>query len=405
MLYILWKQILKYKNLFLLFGLFWLIVGFFIYYYRYQWVSFLYRLTTNPQPFQKQNPEKAYHDFFLPAVEILEKHQVNLKVMKEICPQEIQSTILIDDSYRWDFIKKYNLFSFEKNFITVQPTSYWQEKQQYVNQAILLLKEAIKYAYIIPENITKDQKRILLPLLLQECFDALCLPQEGKPYWYQYILYWESRYYNEMKKQNPQAWGFPFDLDLNLLEVLRDEPNYKFALVNYVNRYVPHEAILKCPSDDPICNAIYLEEYLHFFDKLIFVSEPSELGTYFLSQARLYVIKGNQTQQKEYWQLALDRYKGASEFSNTQIDAYLEMVYVLLNLGRIEEALQKTEEFLSIKPSSILQEDFYRKVLYLLFLQLNRYEEASCIQNPLYETPFCKSLRKKYGLHDDNETS
>lgn len=388
---IIFKQILKYKYYILFFLIFWIISGTFIYQNRYKFLSYIYHLTSSiPEP-GKSNPNKAYNDFFKPAIKILQENQVDLLLMAKLCPKQIQTHILEDREYEWDFLKKYNFFYFDKNYIFNKSYIYWKEKQPYLLEVLTYLKEAIKYAYEIPANITEENKNILIPYILQQTYDALCFPDEAKIYWKNYIEYLEFYTYNQNIHNN---LPYPKEWDLELLNHFIDDAKYHFAIFQFTGKTIPFQLIENCQNKSFFCT--HLQEINDYWNKLIYTTSFPYTYHLFLNHARLYLIFFQKTQNQYYLYLALDRYKGAMDYSETQIDAFLEAAYVFLLLNQPENSLKILESFASIKPKRFLQESFYYEILYKTLTALKRYKEADCFKSKYLDTSECKYIRENF---------
>ncbi len=390
MLSIILKQLLKYKYPIIGFIILWIVSGIWIYNQRFQLLAFLYKISSNVPETGSENPLKAYKDYFLPAYELLIENQIDLKKMEDICPTSIKSYILLDSEYQWDFLRKYNYFSYDQEYIFKKSYSYWLEKKPIVEKALLLLKESTRYAFEIPADYTIEKKNILLPLFIQQCFNAICFPTEGKKFWRDYIIYLEHRFYKEKKIH--EELPYPMDLDLDLLFHLQNEYKYQFAIYQYIEKQIPFELIENCNSQNLAC--LNPTEVNYYYNKLLFISPKDQWGKLFLNQARLYQILGKDNEK--FFKLALDRYRGAMDFTDTKIDAYLEIINLFLKWNKPENALKIIQEFKTIKPKSFFREELYYTLIYKTLSLLKHYKEADCFRSKYIDTTFCKKVREDF---------
>ncbi len=392
------KNLLKYKYYFIPFVLFWIFSGIFVYQNRYQFLSFLYRVSSGFPEFGKENPKKAYTDFVQPSIQILEKNQINLLLLKEFCPKQIKREILFNNEYEWHFLKKYNIFYFESKYIFSKSYEYWKDKKDNVLEVIHLLKKGQEYAMEIPAELTNEKKTILIPILLEQAMDAICLSYESYKNWAQYIKYIEQSVYLEknfsVKEKELYLHPYPSEFDIDLLNVLQNNEKYIFSIHKYIGSSVPFEYLHFCPNDKFICSQ--LEEANFFYNKLAFVYPFENLGVIFLNHARIYFYLGIQTKNQEYFSLALDRYTGAKDYLNSYVDAYLEMIFLFLKLNQPEKALLEIEKFKTIKPKKLIQEKIYFDLVYKTLTQLGYFKEADCFGNNVIDSNECKKIREEF---------
>lgn len=394
---ILLKNLLKYKYIFFIFLFIWILSGIFVYQHRFKLLSFLYNLSSDFPEIGKENPKKAYFDFVKTAIEILEKNNINLNLMQELCPKEIKANILTNSEYEWDFLKKYNLFAFESQYILGNSYIYWKEKKELVLNAILYLKEAQKYATEIPSEITQEKKTILIPILLEQTYNGICLPNESRINWKKYIQYIENstyRKYIENNMEKKEILPFPREFDLELLRQLENNEKYIFAIQRYIGKSVPFEYLNNCPDQFWICSQLKESEF--YYNKLIFVYPFENLGNIFLNHGRIYFLLANQTKDPKYYELALDRYSGAKDFSNSYIDAYLEMIYLFLSKGENNKAFETINEFKEIRPKIFPQQTLYYELIFKVLTRLGHFEEAECFKDIYLDTEECKTIREKF---------
>lgn len=392
------KNLLKNKYFIIPFILFWLLSGIVIYNYRYSFLSFLYRVSSGFPEFGQENPKKAYENFVQPALEILEKNQVNLILLKEFCPKQIQSEILFNTEYEWHFLKKYNIFYFESKYIFGKSYEYWKQKKEFVLEVINLLKKGQKYAIEIPAEITAEKKTILIPLLLDQALEAICLPNESRKNWAEYIRYIEQSFYSKgtlfKQEKELRLHPFPSEFDIDLLNVLQNNEKYIFSIYKYIGSSVPFEYLHFCPEEKFLCSQ--LEEANFYYNKLAFVYPYENLGEIFLNHARIYFYLGMQTKNQNYFHLALDRYAGAKDYRNSFVDAYLEMIYLFLVLNQPAEALYKIEEFKAVKPKNFFQETIYFDLVYKTLTYLGYFQEADCFKKNAIDSRECKEIRDRF---------
>ncbi|MCX7809472.1 MAG: hypothetical protein N2247_01055 [Leptospiraceae bacterium] len=393
MISIIFKQLLKYKYHFLFLIFIWIVGSIIVYQYRFRFLSFLYQISSKYPEIGSSDPKKAYNDYFLPAIDILNKNNVDLIRMSKLCPVEIQSTIAQDKEYEWDFLKKYNFFFFEPTYITQKSYKYWDDKKEYVLQAIIYFKEATNYALEIPSEITIEKKNILLPYILQQSYDAICYPNDAKIFWKKYIDYIENNIYKNhlLKDQN---LPFPQEMDLALLNLLNKNPKYHFAIYQYIGKTIPFYLKEDCPKNLFVCN--HLEETNEYMNKLIYTTDLENMDNLFLNHARLYILMYKKKRNQELLHLALDRYKGAMDYRSTQIDAYLEMTYLFLLLDLPENSLKTLQSFREIKPKNFLQEPMYNELIYKTLTSLKRFEEADCFRTKYLDSADCKKIRENF---------
>lgn len=386
------KQILKFKVHMIVVIIFWFIGGVLIYTNRYSLLSFLYHLTTDFPPLGESNPKKAYFDFFLPAIKNLEEHNVDLVLMANLCPKELTTTILKDQEYEWHFLKKYNFFYLDKSYLYAPHYTYWEEKKVYVLNSLNLLKEAMKYSFEIPAEITNDKKNILIPYIIQQIYRALCIPDEVRHVWKSYIVFLEMKTYKESLHKEDEL-PYPSDFDLDLLMQLKHIPKYEFAIKQYLGYQIPFELINECINHilciDPPGVKLYL-------NKLLFIADYQELGNLFLNLAKANIILSKIHSDKNYLYDALDYYTGAKEFKTSQIDAYLQISYLFLLMNEPEKSLQTLHEFKNIKPRTFPQESFYYDLVYRTLTMLKYYKEADCFKTKFVDTIECKTIRSNF---------
>ncbi len=389
---IIFKQLLKYKYPIMIIVVLWGIIGAIIYLNRYAFLSFLYHLTTDFPSYGNSNPRKAYYDFFLPAIENLEEHSVDLSLMAQLCPAEIKTTILKDVEYEWHFLKKYNIFYFDKSYVYTPHYTYWQEKKEHVLKSLNLIKESMKYSFEIPSDLTKDNKNILIPYIAQQIYRALCIPNEIRTVWKDYILFLEMKTYKEhVNKEN--ALPYPSNFDMDLLIQLRNIPKYQFAIQQYTGYQIPFEIVHNC-KDHIICiDPWAVNQYLK---KLLFISNYMELGNLFLNMAKVNIILSHITSDKNYLYYALDYYTGAKDFDTSRVDAYLQTSFLFLMLEEPEKSLQNLQEFKNIKPLKFSQESFHYDLIYKTLTMLKYYREADCFKTRFIDTNECKTIRNNF---------
>jgi hypothetical protein len=387
------KQILKHKIVLLFFILFWIVSGILIYQHKFKILAFLYHITSDLPSIGESKPQKAYYDYFLPALKILNQNNVNLAIMENFCPQKIHSSLIEDKEYEWDFLKKYNFFYFDQSYISKKSYTYWEEKKPYVIEALLYLKEAIKYSYEIPSDITQDKKNILIPYLIQQSYNAICLPEEARIYWQNYIEFIENHIYID-KKIDKNNLSFPAEKDLYLLNELINNPRYHFAIHQYIGKTVPFSLIENCPEKVFICS--HVEEVNEYLNKLIFTKSLENVYDEFLNHARLYIIFYHKLHHPDFLYRALDRYKGAMDQPQTEVDAYLESAYVFLLLNQPENSLKLLLQFKEIKPKNFIQEPFYYRLIYQTLTELQRYKEADCFKTQYIDSADCKRIRSNF---------
>ncbi len=397
MLSIIWRQIKKYKYVFFSLLLIWILGGLLIYNYRYTLISQLYLLFSNFPEWGKPNPQKAYDDFVKPAIEIIENNKINLQAMQELCPSELKSNILYDSESNWTFLKKYTFYSFDAQYITLKNYDYWMKNKPYVLESIRLLNEAQKYAFEIPEEVSK-QKNILLPLLIEQLYFSICLPNESKKYWKRYIDFLEEMTYKEifLKNQNQEiVLPFARNFDLDLLKHMENHFKYIYAIKSYIGGIIPYSLIQNC-KEEFICKIP--EEGNFYINKLIFVSPRENLGNLFLSQARIYIIlaKKYREEQTKYLKLALERYYGALDYPETRVEAFLEMAELYLSMDQPDKALITLQQFAKEKPSKLILENFYHTVIHKTLISLKRYEEAECFKEKYLRSPECNKITKQF---------
>lgn len=389
---IIFKQILKHKALIFIILIFWIITSILIYINRYYLLSFLYHLTTDFPSYGDSNPKKAYYDFFLPAIENLEENNVDLSLMTELCPAEIKTTILKDVEYEWHFLRKYNFFYFDKTYIYAPHYTYWKEKKDHVLKSLNLIKESMKYSFEIPSDLTKDNKTILIPYIAQQIYRALCIPDEIRTVWKDYILFLELKTYKELvNKEN--VLPYPGNFDMDLLIQLRNIPKYQFAIQQYTGYQIPFEVLNNC-NDHIICIDPYgVNDYLK---KLLFISNYNDLGNLFLNMAKANIILSQITSDKNYLYYALDYYTGAKDFETSRVDAYLQTSYLFLMMEEPEKSLQNLHEFKNFKPMKFTQESIYYDLIYKTLTMLKYYREADCFKAKFIDTKECKTIRNNF---------
>ncbi|MFN3604822.1 MAG: hypothetical protein ACK4UJ_08940 [Leptonema sp. (in: bacteria)] len=354
----------------------------------------MYLISSDFPDIGKENPKKAYNDFVRVAIDLLEENQVNLNHMADLCPQEIQSDILRNREYDWHFLKKYNFFYYEPSYILGKSYLYWQEKKDFVLRAIEYLKKGQKYAIEIPAEITQEKKRILIPLLLDQAYNAICLPNESKKNWKKYIEFLENSAYRKILQNKDEVLPYPKEFDFNVLKALENDEKYIFAIHKYIGNWIPFEYISNCPKEKFVCS--HLKEADFFYNKLAFVYPTMSLGNVFLNHGRVYLLLSKHEKNPKYLDLALDRYAGAKNYSESYVDAYIEMIFLFLEKEENNKALEIINEFQSIRPKRFPQETFYYDLIYKTLTRLGYTYEADCFHNNTIDTEECKIIRDQF---------
>ncbi|MEQ8352430.1 MAG: hypothetical protein RH862_13150 [Leptospiraceae bacterium] len=340
------RQMSKYRWPILGLVLVWALAGYWLSKNRYRIVSFLSSISTNyPDP-GKQDASHAYFQFVKPALDSISEDGIRLDLMKRACPDRSETPFFEVELARnhWlEKIRSWNVAEPGESPRVVEPTGYWKNNKDQVLDALQEIIHATYYAYEITgeDRGLPGQETILIPALVSEYAEALCMPLIGRLSWGDYVEFQEQRAFLELEKDEPEYFKYrlPAERDLLAMGSLRNSRNYQEALLQYLGGGAPSPfAPEGCITRSLVCMAP--REAFQVYNKLIFAAPEERLPYLYLEQGQVLGWlgrKGDDTMEDPY-SLALDTIYGATQHRSLEKAARLEMVRIYVNTDKYEEA-------------------------------------------------------------------
>jgi len=387
----------------------WIICGYYILENKHDFLTTLSHWFINlPEP-GTQNQARAY-EYVKKAMDRIEKGQtgffcrnfdtdsciqerkrtgnIRLDLMQKAC-RYITGKYRGDDAYRTHWLEKLENWNLNirtdtsrrsiDSDNTIVPEHYWKTHRDTVMESLKSLIDAMNYAYEISPSARGEikGKTWIIPELITEYSEALCMDIPGILAWGDYIEFQEVRAFRSIKKEKPdfeKDYIYPAEQEMLVLKKLKNNPEYILSLKKYSAGNPPSRGDLESCNRGPYRLAcLSPPEATKVINKLLYISPEHELPGYRLNLGLIYLMRTN-AGEKKYLEKSLDNLSEASRSHSTERDARIVMTKIYLKKRDFKQAYDQIKHLHLMTPRN----NEYKKLVRLTLIGMGRFADADC---------------------------